>query len=170
MARRPDAATGRAHQGRGGRHQREAIALQQLLDDLLFLARSDELQHRELDRSTDLDDIVLREAQNQRATATSIEINTASVSVAHLVGDPGQLARVVRNLIGNAVRHAETTVDIVERHGGWVGYDDSWTTGARFVVTLPDSPTSGAGLRGAGGHRRARRDPSSPPPARPVGR
>ncbi len=89
----------------------EAIDMQQLLDDLLFLARSDEHQHLQHRVPTDLDDIVLQEVQRQRL-GTGIRIDTSAVSAAHLAADPGQLTRVVRNLLGNAVRHAAETVTV----------------------------------------------------------
>ncbi len=91
--------------------RREAIALQQLLDDLLFLARSDEHQRSRSHRPTDLDDIVLREVRNLRET-TPITIDTSSVSAAHLDADAGELGRVVGNLLSNAVRHAADRVTV----------------------------------------------------------
>ena len=89
----------------------EAIGLQHLLDDLLFLARSDEHQHVRRRVPTDLDDIVLQEVQRQRID-TEVRIDTSAVSAAHLAADPGQLTRVVRNLLANAVRHADEAVTV----------------------------------------------------------
>lgn len=174
----------------------ETLGLQQLLDDLLFLARSDEHQHSRAQVPLDLDDIVLSEAQSARdrsPTDRDIQIDSSTVSGAHLSGDGAQLRRVVRNLLSNAVRHASTTVsvslverdgvaeltvtddgsgvpeearkrifdrfgraddartrdeggsglglsivrDIVERHNGTVHYDETWPSGARFIVEFP---------------------------------
>lgn len=89
----------------------EAIAVQELLDDLLFLARSDEDQHVQRSEPVDLDDIVSEEASQLRATSP-VAIDTAGISAAHLLGDPSQLRRVVRNLLSNAVRHATAAVSI----------------------------------------------------------
>lgn len=89
----------------------EAIAVQDLLDDLLFLARSDEQQHPQRNEQIDLDDIVYAEASHKRATS-AVAIDTSGIAAAHLRGDPSQLRRVVRNLLDNAIRHAATTVSI----------------------------------------------------------
>lgn len=96
----------------------ETIAVQQLLDNLLFLARSDEQQHPDRHTAVDLDDIVLREAAQHR-TGTTITIDTSSVSAAYLNGDPSQLARLVGNLLSNAIRHAQSHVwvELSERNG-----------------------------------------------------
>lgn len=90
----------------------EAIGVQALLDNLLFLARSDEQGHQPTRREpVDLDDIVLREAAQHR-TDSLVSIDTSGVSGAHLTGDPSQLTRIVRNLLSNAIRHAEDRVTI----------------------------------------------------------
>jgi signal transduction histidine kinase len=95
----------------------EAVALQDLLDDLLFLARSDEHDNALVRVPTDLDDIVLREVRDLRGEL--ITFDTTGVSAAHLLADAGQLRRVVRNLIGNAARHArrEVAIECTERGG-----------------------------------------------------
>ncbi len=91
----------------------EAIAVQELLDNLLFLARSDEQQRSpSRQEAIDFDDIVLREAGHHRIDSP-VSLDTSAVSAVQLIGDAGQLARVVRNLLGNAVRHAQSTVTIM---------------------------------------------------------
>ncbi len=119
---------------------REAIALQRLLDDLLYLARADEAQLTPQRRPTDLDDIVLREvrairgqvgpgrngpvrdgAGQHRAGSGPIVIDTSAVSAAHLEADAGELGRVVANLLSNAVRHAEDRVAVeLSEDADWV--------------------------------------------------
>ena len=89
----------------------ETIAVQDMLDNLLFLARSDEHQHRGHRQPVDLDDIVLREAAHH-GIDSEIAIDVSAVSAAHVIGDASQLTRLVRNLLGNAVRHATSTVEI----------------------------------------------------------
>lgn len=89
----------------------EAVALQELLDDLLFLARSDEHQHPDQHQPTDLDDVVLAEVHRLKSDSPVL-IDTSAVSAAHLFGDTTQLSRVVRNLLSNAVRHSESVVAI----------------------------------------------------------
>jgi signal transduction histidine kinase len=90
----------------------EIEQMQRLVDDLLVLARHD-------NRSTsiaapavvDLDDIVLREIHH-RQPITSVAIDAGGVSAAQVSGDAGHLARLVRNLLDNAIRHARTTVTV----------------------------------------------------------
>jgi signal transduction histidine kinase len=89
----------------------ETIALQRLVEDLLHLARSDAGAYSARREPVDLDDIVLRDAARLRAEG-SVKVDVAAVSGAQVHGDPGQLARVVRNLTDNAARHARTTVTL----------------------------------------------------------
>lgn len=87
----------------------EAVRMQQLVDDLLLLARVDE---RDLDvvlRPVDVDDVVFAEASGLRAN-TSLRIDTREVSAGRIAGDEAGLRRVLRNLGANAARHTATTV------------------------------------------------------------
>ena len=77
--------------------------------NLLHLARADAGAFEERREPIDLDDVVLRAARRLRANGR-VRVDTAGVSGAHVVGDPDQLTRVVRNLADNAERHAATTV------------------------------------------------------------
>ncbi len=98
----------------------EVGRLQALVDDLLVLARSDgdEAPKARLDdvRSTpiDVDDLVLADAARLRRT-TAVPIDVTGVSAAQVLGDAGELARVIANLTDNAVRHARTEVWITVR-------------------------------------------------------
>jgi signal transduction histidine kinase len=95
----------------------DAIELQQLVGDLLALAELDAGRSVEpFRRPVDLDDVVLSEVARVRSTAT-VEIDARSVSGAQVLGDEGQLTRVVRNLLDNGVRHAagRVTVELEER-------------------------------------------------------
>ncbi len=89
----------------------EIIGLQRLLEDLLFLARSDEHQTRQRHRTVDLDDIALTAAAAARAE-TTVEIDTTGVQAVAIDGDDGQLARMIENLLSNAVRHATSRVSV----------------------------------------------------------
>ncbi|MCZ7528426.1 MAG: HAMP domain-containing histidine kinase [Acidimicrobiia bacterium] len=90
----------------------ETEHLQRLVEDLLVLARHDAEQGAARPRaSVDLDDVVLREASLLRATAP-VEVDVSRVSAAQVDGRPDELARVVRNLTDNAIRHARTTVTL----------------------------------------------------------
>ena len=82
-----------------------------LVDDLLVLARSDSGRGVAAHRPVDLDDVVLTEVDRAR-TSSQVEIDRSSVSAAHVVGDLGELRRVVRNLLDNATRHATSRIEV----------------------------------------------------------
>lgn len=88
----------------------EVDNLQQLVDDLLFLARTD-AGVRSRSEPVDLDDIVLREAERIRLQ-TDLDVVTRAVSAGQVAGDRYQLQRLVRNLRENAAHHGETKVEI----------------------------------------------------------
>jgi signal transduction histidine kinase len=89
----------------------EVEQMQQLVDDLLVLARHDGLPATPTATSViDLDDIVLEEIR--RYSDPAIDVDSRAVSAAQVAGNPAQLARLVRNLVDNAVRHARTTVTV----------------------------------------------------------
>jgi signal transduction histidine kinase len=91
----------------------EVQRLERLVDDLLFLARSDEHGPRSRAEDVDLDDLVTAEAGRlRRTTARRI---VAHVTPVRVVGDRHELARVLRNLSDNAARHA---TGLVEFHVG----------------------------------------------------
>jgi signal transduction histidine kinase len=87
----------------------ELIGLQRLVDNLLLLARVDSAAPARSD-IVELDDIVLEEARQVGSTATSLD--TTKVTAARARGDADQLRRVVRNLLDNAVHHAQSAVRI----------------------------------------------------------
>jgi len=99
----------------------EAIGLQRLLDDLLFLARSDEGQLPVNHWMIDLDDIVHRqvrllrdETENPQArrTGSDISIDTSGVRAVVVEGDANQLGRMVGNLLNNALCYAESRISV----------------------------------------------------------
>ncbi|MCG5433323.1 HAMP domain-containing histidine kinase [Mycobacterium sp. MYCO198283] len=90
--------------------RREAQRMQSLVEDLLLLARADEhgLTPRRID--VDLDDIAFQEAGRlQRETTLKVD---AELQPARIIGDPNDVARVVRNLLDNAARHAAALVEL----------------------------------------------------------
>ncbi len=91
----------------------ETTQMQRLIENLLYLARSDEAALRAEHEPVDLDDIVLSE--RQRFLPSHIAVDTTGVSAGLVVGDRSQLARAVRNLIENALRHASSTVALSVR-------------------------------------------------------
>lgn len=87
----------------------DAIDMQALVDDLLFLARRDAGTGDVRLVPTDLDVIVDQEVRLVRAE-TTVRVEMSDVSAAAIDGDARQLARLVRNLLTNAVRHATSRV------------------------------------------------------------
>jgi signal transduction histidine kinase len=89
----------------------EAHRMQALVDDLLLLARADERGLAVREDEVNLDLLAENEATRlRRETELTIQIRTEEVVV---VGDAGDLARVLRNLLDNAVQHAKSTIEIV---------------------------------------------------------
>ncbi|HSJ46270.1 MAG TPA: ATP-binding protein [Euzebyales bacterium] len=107
----------------------ETAALQQLVNDLLHLARSDAGASRLQSQPLDLDDIVLREARRLRENGR-VTVDSSGVSAASISGDPEQLGRAVRNLTANAERHAATSVSLTLTERG----DHAW------LVVVNDGP------------------------------
>ncbi|MGW0957632.1 HAMP domain-containing sensor histidine kinase [Streptomyces gelaticus] len=89
---------------------RETERLNHLVDDLVQLARLD-ARPRLRTRPVDLDEIVFAEVREARSR-TRLVIDQHAVGAARLTGDEDALARVVRNLLDNALRHAATRIDI----------------------------------------------------------
>ena len=86
----------------------EARRMHQLIEDLLLLARSDEdameLRHEDVD----IDDLLLAEASRLRGVGSVHAVTR--IAACRAVGDRAALARVIRNLVDNAVQHASSTV------------------------------------------------------------
>jgi signal transduction histidine kinase len=96
--------------------------MEHLVGDLLALASVDE-GARAPTVPVDLDGIVLEEAMRSGG-AGSVVIDTSQVSAGPVQGNPGELRRIVRNLLDNAVRHARSRVELhVYVGGGRVSVD-----------------------------------------------
>ncbi|SFM65522.1 Signal transduction histidine kinase [Pseudonocardia ammonioxydans] len=88
----------------------ETSRLTGLVEGLLFLARADERGLVPRREEVDLDEIVDAErARPAGGSDVTVRVGTEPVRV---VGDRGQLVRVVRNLVDNAKRHAASTVAV----------------------------------------------------------
>jgi signal transduction histidine kinase len=99
----------------------EALRLQELVEDMLLLARVDERALR-LDRQpVDVDDLALDEIRRLRAV-TSLQVHGTGVGAGRVEGDPRMLVRVLRNAGDNAARHARTQVvfSVATDRTGWV--------------------------------------------------
>ena len=84
--------------------------MERLVRDLLFLARDDDAGPVP-GTLVDLDDVVLEEVARLRP-ATSVALDTSGVTAAPVRGSRGDLGRLVRNLLANAVRHAASRVEV----------------------------------------------------------
>lgn len=90
----------------------EVTRMERLVSDLLLLAKVD--AHRFMTTTTalvPLHQVVLDEVARQSGQGT-VAVHVSDVGPATVIGDPEPLARVVRNLLQNAVRHARRRVDI----------------------------------------------------------
>ncbi|OHV35005.1 hypothetical protein CC117_20395 [Parafrankia colletiae] len=88
--------------------------MERLVRDLLFLARTENERHRPgRDSMTllDLDDVVISEVTRLRPSA-GVEVDISAVSAAPVRGRRDEVARLVRNLLENAERHAGSTVTV----------------------------------------------------------
>ncbi|MCV7433844.1 HAMP domain-containing sensor histidine kinase [Mycolicibacterium bacteremicum] len=104
----------------------EAQRMRSLIDDLLLLARADERGWNLRRDDVDLDDVAVTEVERLRREARGSVQVTAAIEPVRVSGDPGALARVLRNLLDNAARHAASVVEIELRS---VGEDAVLTVG-----------------------------------------
>ncbi|MFD1815866.1 sensor histidine kinase [Rhodococcus gannanensis] len=88
----------------------EALRLQSMVADLLFLARADESGVPLRLTDVDLDELVAAEVT--RLEALGGRTVTARIVAARVRGDEEKLARALRNITDNAVRHADGAVDV----------------------------------------------------------
>ncbi|MEX2269376.1 MAG: HAMP domain-containing sensor histidine kinase [Acidimicrobiia bacterium] len=100
----------------------EDARLEQAVTELLELARAEEsLEPERVD--VDLDEVVLEETERVRR----VPIDASHVSAGRVSGSAPQLARIVRNLLDNACRHAQSkvAVSLATRDGSaWLAIDD----------------------------------------------
>ena len=97
-------------------HQ-QAARMGQLIDDLLFLAHSDEQPRRHSEDRVDLDELVLSEVRRLREIGT-VEVSMLGPDAVALPGSAQDLARALRNLGDNAITHATSSVSIGLRVDG----------------------------------------------------
>jgi signal transduction histidine kinase len=89
---------------------RDCERLNRLVDDLLQLARLDDRPHLRM-HPVDLDEVVFSEVREARRR-NPVPIDQHAVGAARVRGNADALARVVRNLLDNAVRHARHRVTV----------------------------------------------------------
>ena len=88
----------------------EVERMRRLVDDLLLLAKADDMGLRLTDEQVDLDDIVDAEVRRLRAAGT-VDV-TASIDAARVVGDGRRLSQAVRNLVENATQASRSQVGV----------------------------------------------------------
>lgn len=87
----------------------EGARMQEIVEGLLLLAKLDEGSARAVAADVDLDDLAISEASRIRALGTA-SVDGGGIGPARVRGDERLLARAVRNLVDNAVRHADGAI------------------------------------------------------------
>ena len=87
----------------------EAASLGRLVDDLLYLARADAGEMQSAGEVVAVGELVERQV-GQAAVTSQVPIEMSGDDAAAVMGNYDQIARVVRNLLDNAIRHAATRV------------------------------------------------------------
>jgi signal transduction histidine kinase len=106
----------------------EVARLEQLVGDLLALARSDQTPRPRVSE-VDVDQALRAEAEAMRQRS-SLRVDTSGVEAGRVLADPDAVARLIRNLGDNALRHARTQVWLTTRVSDGVvtiGVDDDGT-------------------------------------------
>lgn len=145
--------------------QGEAQRLQVLVDDLLFLSRSEAMPASAATEAgsglVDVDGLIEAQVGHQRDKAVPVALVVGEPVGAEVRGNPSDLARAVRNLLDNAVRHASgevrvgarvvdgTVVIQVADDGSGIAAEDEERVFKRFV-RLDDARTRDVGGAGLG--------------------
>lgn len=126
-----------------------------LVEDLLLLARADERRLMLREEEMALDDLAGIEAARARRAGTCT-VGT-DIGPARLTGDRVAVSRVVRNLVDNALLHADSRIDIevsnshgtavlsVSDDGSGIPHADRSRVFERFVRLDSDRARSGGG-------------------------
>ncbi|MBA3264488.1 MAG: HAMP domain-containing histidine kinase, partial [Thermoleophilaceae bacterium] len=101
------------------RIEEEAARMGALVEDLLTLARLDEVRDRPAE-AVDVAELVEDAAADARAVDPAREIEVDAGAAAIVLGDPDQLRQVLANLLGNALVHTPTgtPIEIAVRRNG----------------------------------------------------
>ncbi len=140
----------------------ETERLQRLVDDLLYLARTEPAAGpTEEPGVVDLEELVFDEAERLQRRHDRVTVEVAGVEPVRVAGRVGPLGRVVANLLDNAARHADGRVRLdlavvdgravlrVGDDGDGIAPADRERVFDRFT-RLDDARTRGAGGSGLG--------------------
>lgn len=89
----------------------EVERIETIIDDLTYLARSDEGRSERADGRVELDGVLFAEASRLQRAGT-VTVDASDVEPVVVVGDQSQIERAIRNLVNNAERHAESKVRV----------------------------------------------------------
>jgi signal transduction histidine kinase len=137
------------------------MRLQELVEDMLLLARVDERALRLEREPVDVDDLAFDEVRRLRSAAL-VRVDGSGISAGRVSGDPRMLSRVLRNAGDNAARHARMAVGVsvstdrtgwvevvVDDDGPGIAPDDRARVFERFV-RLDDARARDGGGSGLG--------------------
>jgi signal transduction histidine kinase len=105
---------------------REGRRLDGIISDLFWLARHDE-DHMDQERvEVDFDDLLYEEATRVRSIS-ELSVDTSAVQPTRVIGDPTMFKRMLRNVVDNAMRYAQSELQF-----------DSHVDGDEAHVTVSD--------------------------------
>lgn len=87
----------------------EVERIERLIDDLAYLAASDEGQQRRSADRIELDDVLFGEAARVQSHGR-LALDAGAIEPVIVSGDRSQIERAIRNLVANAERHATTAI------------------------------------------------------------
>jgi signal transduction histidine kinase len=96
---------------------REGRRLSAIVDNLFWLAKADDPTFTKHVSDVDVDDVLLAEATRVRLL-TNLTVATSGVEATRIQGDAMMVARMIRNVVDNAMRYAETTLVFTARAEG----------------------------------------------------
>jgi signal transduction histidine kinase len=117
----------------------ESDRLKDLVENLLFLASADAGRPTEAPQPVALDELVFVEAEVAAATGT-VAVDLAGVQPATVDGSSAELARLIRNLVDNAARHAEHRIMLAITVGSHPDGDDEANRAGVTLVVGDDGP------------------------------
>ncbi len=89
----------------------ESSRMEKIVSDLLFLAVTDAAEEGPPDALVDFDEVVADEVGRPRMPS-GVSVRLSRITPASVRGRPDELGRLVRNLLDNAVHHAESRVEL----------------------------------------------------------